>query len=43
MEATQIAAGLNLPGADVFRHLNVLAQRGMVKLEGNQVQVVAVA
>jgi hypothetical protein len=43
MEAEEIAAGLNLPGADVFRHLNVLAQRGMVKLDGNQVQVVAVA
>ena len=43
MAATEIAAGLNLPAPDVVRHLNVLAQRGMVKLDGNQVQVVAVA
>ena len=41
--ATEIAAGLNLPASDVVRHLNVLAQRGMVKLQGNHVQVVAVA
>ncbi len=43
MAATEIAAGLSLPPSDVVRHLNVLAQRGMVKLEGNQVQVVAAA
>jgi predicted ArsR family transcriptional regulator len=41
--AGDIAAGLRLPAADVVRHLNVLAQRGLVKLEGNQVQAVAVA
>jgi DNA-binding IclR family transcriptional regulator len=41
--ATDIASGLDLPPSDVVRHLNVLAQRGMVKLDGNQVQVVAVA
>ena len=41
--ATEIAAGLNLPPSDVVRHLNVLAQRGMVRLDGDQVQVVAVA
>ena len=40
--ATTIAAGLNLPAPEVNRHLDVLAQRGMVKLEGHQV-VVAVA
>ncbi|MBE0616291.1 MAG: hydrogenase iron-sulfur subunit, partial [Burkholderiales bacterium] len=39
----EIAAGLGLPDADVLRHLNVMAQRGLVKLEGNQVQAVAVA
>ena len=43
MAATEIAAGLNLPPSDVVRHLNVLAQRGMVRLDGNQVQVVAAA
>jgi len=41
--AGEIAAGLNLPAPEVARHLNVLAQRGMVKLDGNQVRVVAVA
>ncbi len=41
--ATEIAAGLNLPSTEVMRHLNMLAQRGMVKLDGNQVEVVAVA
>jgi F420-non-reducing hydrogenase iron-sulfur subunit len=39
----EIAAGLNLPQADVVSHLNMLSQRGMVKLDGNRVQVVAVA
>jgi len=34
---------LNLPQADVVSHLNMLSQRGMVKLDGNRVQVVAVA
>jgi len=43
MAPAEIAAGLALPGPDVVRHLNVLAQRGMVKLEGDQVQVVATA
>jgi len=41
--AGEIAAGLGLPAADVLRHLNAMAQRGLVKLEGNQVQAVAVA
>ena len=41
--AVEIADGLKLPAADVLRHLNALAQRGMIKLDGNQVQVVAVA
>ena len=41
--ASEIAAGLDLPAPEVARHLHVLAQRGMVKLEGNQVHVVAVA
>ena len=39
----EIAAGLGLPAADVVRHLKVMAQRGLVKLDGNQVQAVAVA
>jgi coenzyme F420-reducing hydrogenase delta subunit len=39
----EIAAGLGLPDADVLRHLNAMAQRGLVRLEGNQVQAVAVA
>jgi len=39
----EIAAGLGLPDSDVLRHLNVMAQRGLVKLEGNQVQAVALA
>ena len=41
--AGEIAAGLGLPTPDVLRHLNVMAQRGLVRLEGNQVQAVAVA
>ncbi|OGA58585.1 MAG: methyl-viologen-reducing hydrogenase subunit delta [Betaproteobacteria bacterium RIFCSPLOWO2_12_FULL_65_14] len=41
--ANEIATGLHLPDQDVARHLNVLAERGMVRLEGNQVQVVAAA
>lgn len=41
--AGDIAAGLNLPAPEVARHLHELAQRGMVKLDGNQVRVVAVA
>lgn len=41
--AGEIAAGLNLPAPEVARHLNVLAQRGMVRLDGNQVRVVAAA
>jgi coenzyme F420-reducing hydrogenase delta subunit len=41
--AGEIAAGLKLPAADVLRHLDVLAQRGLVKLDGKQVQAVAVA
>ena len=41
--AGEIAAALELPAAEVRRHLNVLAQRGLVKLDGNQVQAVAVA
>jgi coenzyme F420-reducing hydrogenase delta subunit len=43
VEAGQIAAGLNLPALEVNRHLDVLAQRGMVKLDDSQVKVVAVA
>jgi F420-non-reducing hydrogenase iron-sulfur subunit len=41
--ASAIVTGLKLPASEVARHLNVLAQRGMVKLDGTQVQVVAVA
>jgi F420-non-reducing hydrogenase iron-sulfur subunit len=41
--AGEIAEGLKLPAADVLRHLNVLAQRGLVKIDGSQVQAVAVA
>lgn len=41
--AGDIATGLDLPASEVARHLNALAQRGMVKLDGTQVQVVAVA
>ena len=41
--ATEIAQGLNMSESDVMRHLDHLSQRGMVKLDGNQVQVVAVA
>jgi len=41
--ASEIVDGLKLPATDVQRHLNTLAQRGMIRLEGNQVQVVAVA
>ena len=41
--ASDIVAGLNLPASEVARHLHALAQRGMVKLDGTQVQVVAVA
>jgi DNA-binding IclR family transcriptional regulator len=39
--ASEIATGLDLPATEVARHLNVLAQRGMVKLDGNQVRVAA--
>lgn len=42
MEATEIAAGLQVPAADVARHLKLLTQRGMVKLQGGKVQIVAV-
>jgi coenzyme F420-reducing hydrogenase delta subunit len=41
--AGEIASGLNLPAPEVARHLNALAQRGMVRLDGNQVRVVAAA
>jgi F420-non-reducing hydrogenase iron-sulfur subunit len=41
--AGEIAAGLKLPVPDVQRHLNALVRRGLVKLDGNQVQAVAVA
>jgi len=41
--AGAIAAGLKLPAADILRHLNVMAQRGLVRLDGDQVQAVAVA
>jgi DNA-binding IclR family transcriptional regulator len=41
--ASEIATGLNLPASEVAHHLDILAQRGMVKLDGNQVQVVAAA
>lgn len=41
--AGDIAAGLDLPASEVARHLHALAQRGMVKLDGTRVQVVAVA
>lgn len=43
LEAAEIAAGLDLPAPEVNRHLGTLAQRGMVKLDGSQVKVVAVA
>lgn len=43
LKAGEIAAGLDLPAPEVNRNLGTLAQRGMVKLEGNQVKVVAVA
>ena len=39
----EIAADLGLPQTDVVRHLNLLAQRGMVRMEGSQVLAVAVA
>jgi len=41
--AGEIASGLRLPAADLMRYLNALAQRGLVKIEGNQVQAVTVA
>ncbi len=41
--ASEIATGLNLPAAEVAHHLDMLAQRGMVKLDGKQVRVVAAA
>jgi F420-non-reducing hydrogenase iron-sulfur subunit len=41
--AGEIAAGLKLPLPDVQRHLNALVRHGLVKLDGNQVQAVAVA
>ena len=41
--AGEIATGLNLPAPEVARHLNALAQRGMVRLDGKQVRVVAAA
>ena len=41
--ASDIVAGLDLPASEVARHLKALAQRGMVKLDGTRVQVVAVA
>lgn len=39
----EIAASLNLPVPEVSRHLDLLVQRGMVTLEGQQVHVAAVA
>lgn len=41
--AGDIVTGLNLPASEVARHLNALAQRGMVKFDGTRVQAVAVA
>lgn len=41
--ASDIVTGLNLPASEVARHLKALSQRGMVKLDGTKVQVVAVA
>jgi coenzyme F420-reducing hydrogenase delta subunit len=41
--AGEIATGLDLPASEVARHLNALAQRGMVRLDGNQVRVAAAA
>ena len=38
----EIAGGLDMPLPEVNRHLDVLAQRGIVKIDGDQVQVVAV-
>ncbi len=42
MAAEQIAAGLKMPLPEVSRLLDVLAQRGVVTVEGEQVQVVAI-
>ena len=36
--SAEIAAGLNLEPSEVTRHLNVLAQHGMVRFNGTQVQ-----
>ena len=43
LAAADIAAGLRLPAPDILRHLHVLAQRGLVRIDGEQVQAVAVA
>ena len=40
--ASQIAADLSMQLPEVNRHLAMLAQRGVIKIEGDQVQVVAV-
>ena len=42
VSASQIASGLKMQEPEVNRHLDVLAQRGVVMIEGDQVQVVAV-
>ena len=43
MTASEIAARLTRPAPEVSHLLGVLAQRGMVRLDGEQVQVIAVA
>ena len=40
--AQQIATGLGMPLPEVQRHLDVLARRGVLRMEGDQVQVVAI-
>ncbi len=41
--AAELAAGLTLEPAEVSRHLNALAQQGMVRLNGTEVQLAAAA
>lgn len=41
--AADIAAGLDLDPSDVSRHLNALAQRGMVRINGPEVQLAVAA
>ena len=41
--AAELAAGLQLEPAEVSRHLNALAQQGMLRLNGTEVQLAAAA